>query len=174
MEMNDFDIILGMDWLSEHHAFIDCREKRVIFEIPDRRTYYFQGMRTQTPVALSALQGCQMKEVIHEGYLVSLQEIEKIDLKKVEDVYIAWDYPEVFPEELPGLPPVREVEFGIDLAPGSHPISKAPYRMAPAELEELKKQLEELIEKGFVRPSISPWGAPVLFVKKKDGSMRLC
>ena len=105
---------------------------------------------------------------------MSLQEIEKIDLKKIEDVYIAQDYPEVFPEELPGLPPVREVEFGIDLTPGSHPISKAPYRMAPAELEELKKQLEELIEKGFVRPSISPWGAPVLFVKKKDGSMRLC
>ena len=80
----------------------------------------------------------------------------------------------VFLEELPGLPPTREVEFGIDLIPGSHPISKASYRMAPAELKELGKQLEELIEKRFVRPSILPWGAPVLFVKKKDGSMRLC
>ena len=84
------------------------------------------------------------------------------------------DYPEVFPKELLGLPPTREVEFGIDLIPGSHPLSKAPYRMAPAELEELRKQLDELIEKGFVRPSTSPWGVPVLFVKKKDGSMRLC
>ena len=92
----------------------------------------------------------------------------------VEDVFVARDYPEVFPEELSGLPPERELEFGIDLIPGSHPISKAPYIMAPAELEELKNQLEELIEKVFVRPSISPWGAPVLFVKKKDGSMRLC
>ena len=70
MEMNDFDIILGMDWLSEHYAFIDCQEKKVIFKIPDRRIYYFQGLRSQAPVALSALQVYQMKEVIHSGYLV--------------------------------------------------------------------------------------------------------
>ena len=93
---------------------------------------------------------------------------------KLENIFIVREYPEVFPKDLPGIPPEREVEFGIDLIPGSHPISEAPYRMAPAELEELKKQLEELIEKGFVRPSISPWGAPVLFVKKKDDNMRLC
>ena len=80
----------------------------------------------------------------------------------------------MFPGELPELSPEREVEFGINLVPDSHPISRAPYRMAPVEPGELKKQLEELIEKGFVRPNISPWGAPVLFVKKKDDSMRLC
>ncbi|KAL0549282.1 hypothetical protein IC582_013763 [Cucumis melo] len=79
-----------------------------------------------------------------------------------------------FPEELPGLPPHREVEFAIELEPGTVPISRAPYRMAPAELKELKVQLQELLDKGFIRPSVSPWGAPVLFVKKKDGSMRLC
>ncbi|KAL0458154.1 UNVERIFIED_CONTAM: Retrovirus-related Pol polyprotein from transposon [Sesamum latifolium] len=79
-----------------------------------------------------------------------------------------------FPEELPGLPPHREVDFEIETIPGAAPISIAPYRMAPSELKELKKQLEELLDKGFIRPSISPWGAPVLFVKKKDGSMRLC
>ena len=79
-----------------------------------------------------------------------------------------------FPEDLPGLPPDREVEFSIDLVPGTAPISKAPYRMALAKLKELKGQLEELLDKGFIRPSASPWGAPVLFVKKKDGSMRLC
>ena len=77
VEMNDFDVILGMDWLSEHHAFIDRREKRVIFEIPNQRTYCFQGIRTQTLVALSTLQVCHMKKVVHEGYLVSLQGIEK-------------------------------------------------------------------------------------------------
>ena len=98
MEINDFDIILEMDWLSEHFAFIDCQEKRVIFKISDRRTYYFQGMRTKAPVALSALQVCQVKEVVHEGYLVSLQEIEKPDLKDLEDVFVARDYPEVFSE----------------------------------------------------------------------------
>nr|GFC68104.1 putative reverse transcriptase domain, aspartic peptidase domain protein [Tanacetum cinerariifolium] len=82
--------------------------------------------------------------------------------------------PDVFPDELPGIPPVRDVEFNIELIPGSEPISKAPYHMVPIELKELKDQLQELLEQGFIRPSVSPWGAPVLFVKKKDGSMRLC
>nr|GFB02338.1 putative reverse transcriptase domain, aspartic peptidase domain protein [Tanacetum cinerariifolium] len=79
-----------------------------------------------------------------------------------------------FPDELPGIPPVREVEFNIELIPGAEPISKAPYRMAPIELKELKDQLQELLERGLIRPSVSPWGASVLFIKKKDGSMRLC
>ncbi|MFC0083215.1 reverse transcriptase family protein, partial [Aciditerrimonas ferrireducens] len=81
---------------------------------------------------------------------------------------------DVFPEELSKLPPEREVEFTIELIPGANPVSKTLYRMAPIELEELKKQLEDYMEKGFIRPSVSPWGAPVLFVKKKDGSMRMC
>nr|GFB44364.1 putative reverse transcriptase domain, aspartic peptidase domain protein [Tanacetum cinerariifolium] len=80
----------------------------------------------------------------------------------------------VFPDELLGIPSVREVQFSIELIPGAEPISKAPYRMAPIELKELKDQLQELLERGFIRPSVSPWGAPVLFVRKKDGSMRLC
>ncbi|KAJ3707632.1 hypothetical protein LUZ61_011337 [Rhynchospora tenuis] len=84
------------------------------------------------------------------------------------------DYPDVFPEEITGLPPEREIEFPIDLLPGTTPISKAPYRMAPAELKELKVQLEDLLDKGFIQPSSSPWGAPVLFVLKKDGTLRLC
>ncbi|KAL0544422.1 hypothetical protein IC582_019537 [Cucumis melo] len=84
------------------------------------------------------------------------------------------DYSDVFPEELPGLPPHKEIEFAIELEPGTVPISKAPNRMAPAKLKELKVQLQELLHKGFIRPSVSPWGAPILFVKKKDGSMRLC
>ena len=84
------------------------------------------------------------------------------------------EFVDVFPDELPGLPPHREVEFGIDLVPGATPISKAPYRLSPAELKELKQQLQELTESGFVRPSTSLWGAPVLFVKKKDGSLRMC
>nr|GFD50490.1 putative reverse transcriptase domain, aspartic peptidase domain protein [Tanacetum cinerariifolium] len=84
------------------------------------------------------------------------------------------EFPDVFPDELPGIPLIREVEFNIELITGSEPISKAPYRMAPIELKELKDQLRELLERSCIRPSVSPWGAPVLFVKKKDGSMRLC
>ena len=84
------------------------------------------------------------------------------------------EYPDVFSEELSGLPSDREIEFSIDLLPGSGSISKKPYRMAPAEMKELKEQMQKLLDKGFIQPSASPWGAPVLFVKKKDGSMRLC
>ena len=93
---------------------------------------------------------------------------------KLNEIPIANEFPEVFPSDIPGLPPKREIEFSIDLLPGRGPISIAPYRMASKELQELKKQLEELLDKQFIRPSVSPWGAPVLFVKKKDGSLRLC
>ena len=89
-------------------------------------------------------------------------------------VRVILDYRDVFPDELPQLPPIRETKFSIDLLLETTPISKAPYRMAPAELQELKIQLKEMLDKGFIRPSVSPWGAPVLFVKKKDDSLRLC
>nr|GFC65990.1 putative reverse transcriptase domain-containing protein [Tanacetum cinerariifolium] len=87
--------------------------------------------------------------------------------KRVEDVLVIRSFPEVFPEDLPGLSPPRQVEFHIDLIPGATPVARAPYRLAPSELEELSEQLKELSEKGFMRPSSSPWGAPVLFVKRK-------
>jgi hypothetical protein len=87
---------------------------------------------------------------------------------------VVCDYPDVFPDELPGMPPDRDIEFAIELQPETAPISKRPYRMPPAELAELKKQLQELLDKGFIRPSTSPWGCPALFVKKKDESLRMC
>ncbi|GJW10993.1 putative reverse transcriptase domain-containing protein [Tanacetum coccineum] len=94
--------------------------------------------------------------------------------KRLEEVPIVQDFPEVFPEDLPGIPPTRQVEFQIDLIPGATPVAWAPYRLAPSEMKELSDQLKELSDKGFIRPSSSPWGAPVLFVKKKDGSFRMC
>ncbi|KAI3775001.1 hypothetical protein L1987_49569 [Smallanthus sonchifolius] len=94
--------------------------------------------------------------------------------KKIDDIPIVREFLEVFPEDLPGLPPHRQVEFQIDLTPGAAPIARAPYRLAPSELQELSTQLQELLDKGFIRPSSSPWGAPVLFVKKKDGTFRIC
>nr|GEZ82766.1 hypothetical protein [Tanacetum cinerariifolium] len=94
--------------------------------------------------------------------------------KRIEDVPVIRDFPEVFPDDLPGLPPPRKVEFQIDLAPGAAPVARAPYRLAPSEMKELAKQLQELSKKGFIHPSSSPWGAPVLFVKKKDESFRMC
>jgi len=94
--------------------------------------------------------------------------------KEVGDLPVVQEFPEVFPDDITDLPPEREVEFAIDLVPGTSPISIALYRMSASELGELKKQLEELLEKQFIRPSVSLWGAPVLLVKKKDSSMRLC
>nr|CAD1823573.1 unnamed protein product [Ananas comosus var. bracteatus] len=96
------------------------------------------------------------------------------DAPRIEDIPVVREFGDVFPAELPGRPPDREIEFVVDLVPGTTPISKAPYRMAPAELKELKAQLQDLLDKGFMRPSVSPWGTPVLFVKKNDGSLRLC
>ncbi|KAL0329296.1 UNVERIFIED_CONTAM: Transposon Ty3-G Gag-Pol polyprotein, partial [Sesamum radiatum] len=108
-----------------------------------------------------------------EAFLASVHDVTKVS-PGVSDVPVVREFPYVFAEELPGLQPHREVDFEIETIPGAAPISIAPYRMAPLELKELKKQLEELLDKGFIRLSISPWGAPMLFVKKKDGSMRLC
>ncbi|CAH1425483.1 unnamed protein product [Lactuca virosa] len=92
----------------------------------------------------------------------------------VDDVLVVREYPDVFPEDLPGIPSERQVEFRIDLVPGAALIAKAPYRLAPPEIQELSTQLQELLDKGFITPSSSPWGAPILFVKKKDGSHRMC
>jgi hypothetical protein len=97
-----------------------------------------------------------------------------IQAQTVEEVLVVCEYPDVFPEDLPRMPLDRDLEFIIDLLPGTAPIAKRPYRMAANELEELKKQLKELRDKGYIRASSSPWGSPVLFVKKKDGSMRMC
>ncbi|GJU27834.1 hypothetical protein Tco_1166455 [Tanacetum coccineum] len=92
----------------------------------------------------------------------------------LNNIPVVWEFPDDFPEEIPGVPPEREVEFCIDLIPGSTLIAKMPYRLAPSEMQELMKQLQELLEKGFIRPSSSPWGTPVLFVKNNDGSIRMC
>ena len=108
------------------------------------------------------------------GFLASVVDATKSVTVTPSETRLVREYLDVFPDELPGAPPQREIEFEIELVPGAEPVSKAPYRMAPTELKELKAQLQELLDLGFIRPSYSPWGAPVLFVKKKDGSMRMC
>nr|GEV26731.1 putative reverse transcriptase domain-containing protein [Tanacetum cinerariifolium] len=99
---------------------------------------------------------------------------DKSEGKQLKDVPIVWDFPEVFPKDFLDLPPARPMEFQIDLIPGDAPVAQAPYRLAPSEMKELPEQLQELFDKGFIRPSTSPRGAPVLFFKKKDGSFRMC
>jgi hypothetical protein len=94
--------------------------------------------------------------------------------QNLEDIPVSCEFPDVFPEDLPGMPPYRDVEFIIELQPGTTPISRRPYKMTPKALAELKVQFNELLDKGYIHPSSSPWGCPALFVKKKDQSLRLC
>ena len=111
------------------------------------------------------------KGCIH--HIVWVRDVES-EVPPHELVPIVNEFPEVFPNDLPGFPPERDIDFGIDLLPDTNPISIPPYCMALEELKELKEQLKDLLEKGFIRPSKSPWGAPVLFVRKKDHSLRMC
>ncbi|KAL0555972.1 hypothetical protein IC582_004475 [Cucumis melo] len=174
LDMLDFDVILGMDWLAANHASIDCSRKEVTFNPPSLASFKFKGGGSKSlPQVISAIRASKLLSQGTWGILASVVDTREADVSLSSEPVVR-DYPDVFPEELPGLPPHREVEFAIELEPGTVPISRAPYRMAPAELKELKVQLQELLDKGFIRPSVSPWGAPVLFVKKKDGSMRLC
>jgi hypothetical protein len=100
--------------------------------------------------------------------------VNSVEGKTLEYIRVVNEFPDVFPEDLPGMPPDRDIEFSIELIPGTAPIPKRPYRMDVKDLAELKKQIEELLSKGFIHPSSSPWGAPTLLVDKKDGSRRLC
>ena len=168
--IHDFDIVLGMDWLSKHRATLDYYKKEVRLVCPEEPGVIFRGIRREiAPSLINAMTASKMLRKGYQGYLAFLVD-RRQEETRLEDIPIVKE----FPDDISGLPPDREVEFTIDLIPGTEPISIPPYRMAPAELRELKAQLEELLSKGFIRPSISPWGASVLFVKKKDGSLQLC
>nr|GEW06939.1 hypothetical protein [Tanacetum cinerariifolium] len=146
-DMHDFDIILGMDWLTKHRATIVCHTKSVIFGDLNKPKFVYQNSQP--------------------GLLASIMDTSP-DGPSLETHPVVQDFYNVFPEELPGIPHERKVKFCIELVLGTQPISKAPYHMAPIKLKELKKQLQELLDLGFILPSVSSWGAYVLFVKKKD------
>ena len=170
----DFDVILGMDWLSQHQVVFDCRMKRVALRTSSGEEVTFIGKRSNhlsnviSPVTARTmvLKGC-------EAYLAHVIYMKKAE-PSLSNILTVSDYLDVFPKELSGLPPHREIKFAIDVVPGATPASITPYRMALVELKELKLQLQELLEKGFIHPSVSPWGAPMLVVKKKDGTLWLC
>ena len=153
---------------------VDCRMKRVTLRTPSGKEVTFI---CESSNCLSKLISVAIaRTMVQKGYEAYLAYV--IDTKKekpsLSDIPTVSDYPDVFLEELPGLPPQREIKFAIDVVPGATLASITLHRMAPVELKELKLQLQELLEKGFIRPSVSPWGAPVFFVKKKDGTLRLC
>nr|GFB93628.1 putative reverse transcriptase domain-containing protein [Tanacetum cinerariifolium] len=174
IHMFDFDVILGMDWLASHRATIDFYARTVIFGNVRQPEFIYHGSSPLKSVKLiSAMKARTLISHGCQGFLASVMDTS-LESPNIENLSVVREFADVFPDELPGLPPAREIEFGIKLIPCPEPISKAPYRMAPVELKELKEQLQEMLENGFIRPSVSPWGLSVLFVKKKDGSMRLC
>ncbi|CAA7042312.1 unnamed protein product [Microthlaspi erraticum] len=173
MELNHYEVILGMDWLTKHRAVLDCPRARVHIPRTEGKLV-FQGIKRNSGISIiSMLQAEELLEKGAEAYLATITMNEKESTPVLSTIPVVAEYEDVF-EPLTGPPPHRGDAFTIELEPGTAPISKAPYRLATAEMAELKNQLEDLAEKGFIRPSSSPWGAPVLFVKKKDGSFRLC
>ncbi|GJT49882.1 putative reverse transcriptase domain-containing protein [Tanacetum coccineum] len=178
-ELGSFDAIIGMDWLAKYQAVIVCAEK--IVRIPWRnKTLIIHGDgSTQGSVTRLNIISCtKAQKYMEKGFPVFLAHIttkeieDKSEKKRLEDVPIVQDFPEVFPEDLPGLPPTRQVEFQIDLVPGAAPVARAPYRLAPSEMKELSEQLKEQSDKGFIRPSSSPGELRSLVCQKEDESFR--
>jgi hypothetical protein len=150
--LEGMDIILGADWMTQHRVVLDVAARALEIRSPTSEdlVLYLPHQDSTQLCAFSMMES------------------------HVKKIPVVCEYADAFLDELPGMPSDRDIEFAIELQPGTTPISKRPYRMPPAELAELKKQLQELLNKGFIRPSTSPWGCPALFVKKKDESLRLC
>lgn len=148
-----YDVILDMTWINKYHAGIDCKDKSITFKIPQQPEFKFVNESDEAETVRPAV--CTNLEVL------------------VESIPVVDEFLDAFPKKLPGLSPDRDIKFSIDLIPGAEPISKAPCRMAPKELVIMKQQLE-FSDKGFIRPSASPWGAPIMMLDKRSGGKRLC
>jgi hypothetical protein len=146
-----------MDWLSKYKVFIDCAKKSIKLTTPEGKEMEFV-----------------VEPVVTTKGVANCVNVNQLDASQGSEVLVVNEFPDVFPEELPGTPPDQDIEFVIELKPGTTPIYKTPYRMATPELAELKEHVKELLKKGFIHPSSSPWGASVIFVPKKDGTQRLC
>jgi hypothetical protein len=143
----DIDVILGMNWLTQNKAIINADLRTI------QLSYGQEEVKLSIPISVPVKTSGQVYEAI---------------VQEIQDITVVCEFLDVFPKDLPGLPPERDMEFFIELKPGTAPISRRSYRMPPNELAELKTQLQDLLEKGFIRPSSSPWGCPTIIVKKKD------
>jgi hypothetical protein len=153
LKSQDIDVILGMNWLAQHKTILNTELKTI------KLSYGQEEVLLTIPIAILAKPFGRVYEAI---------------IPEIQDIPVVCEFPDVFPKDLPGLLPERDVEFVIELKPGTAPISRRSYRMPPNELAELKTQLQDLLEKGFIWPSSSPWGCPAIFVKKKDQTLRMC
>ncbi|XP_035837690.1 uncharacterized protein LOC110898590 [Helianthus annuus] len=149
LKLGEFDVVIGMDWLSSHQAQILCDKKQIQIKDPKGGTVTIDGERPSKPISFISM--LKVSKCIQKGHLAYLvYALEAKEEKKLEEVAVVAEFPEVFPEDLPGLPPDKQIEFRIDLIPGATPIVKAPYRLAPTEMKELRNQLQELLDKGFI------------------------
>jgi hypothetical protein len=175
LPLGSYDLLIGMDWLVAHKTKLDCYNKTVGCENEKGRKVTLQQI--QNHVLVRQILALQVNKYCSKGCpLYAIQVLDSVDNNKpsLKDHPILREYRDAFPEEVPGLPPRRDIDFSIELAPGAVPMSRTPYRMSTPELVELKLQLKEMMDKGYTWPSVSLWGAPSLFVKKKDGTLRLC
>jgi hypothetical protein len=175
LPLGSYNLLIGMDWLAAHKAKVECYHKTLECVSKEGRRITLQGIRK--PVSVRQISALQMRKYCRKGCpLYAIQVLKTIEGTKPspDDHSLLREYRDMFPEEVSGLPPRRDIDFQIELAPGAVPVSRTPYRMSTPELVELKLELKEMMDKGYIRPSMSPWGAPVLFVKKKDGTLRLC
>jgi hypothetical protein len=157
LESKGIDVILGMDWLSKHKILIDRAKKSVKMTTPEGKEMEFVA-----------------EPVVTVKGVANRAKVNQLDASQGSEVPVVNEFPDVFLEELLGMPPDQDIEFVIELKPGTTLIYKTPYRMATPELTELKEHIKEFLEKGFIHPISSPWGAPVIFVSKKDGTQMLC
>jgi hypothetical protein len=157
LESKDIDVILGIDWLSKHKVLIDCTKKSIKLTTPDGNGLEFV-----------------VEPVVTAKGVANRAKVNQLDANQGSEVPVVNEFPNVFPKELPGMPPDQDIEFVIELKSGTAPIYKTSFSLTTPELAELKEHIKELLEKEFIHPSSSPWGAPVIFVAKKDGTQRLC
>jgi hypothetical protein len=159
LPLGSYDLLIGMDWLTAHKAKLDCYHKTLEFVSIERKRITLQGIRK--PVSVRQISSLQMRKYCRKGCpLYAIQVLETIEGAKPspDDHPILREYRDVFPEEILGLPSRRDIDFSIELAPGAVLVSRTPYRMSTPELVELKLQLKEIMDKDYIRPSVSPWG----------------
>jgi hypothetical protein len=169
--LGSYDCIIGMDWLEKHHAILDCHNNA--FNCLDEEGNLRKLQKIPRAVTIREISALQLKKCYRKGcqmFASHMEETPKDYVPNLEDYVVLKEFEDLF-KEVPGLPPKRDIDFSINLMPGAAPVSKTPYRMSTPELKELQIQLEELLKKGYICPSVSPWGTLVLFVKNKDGTL---
>jgi hypothetical protein len=174
LPLGSYDCLIGMDWLDQHHAILDYHNKEFTCLDEEGSLRKVQGI--PKAVTIREISALQLKKCYRKGcqiFATHMEETPKDKVPNMKNHAVLEEFEDVFREVL-GLPPKRDIDFSINLMSGIDPVSKTPYRISTPELKELQMQLEEILKKGYIHPSVSPWGSLVLFVKKKDGTLRLC